>query len=63
MVGHALRELIATLVDWREEGDLGGHLACWWSVTSQYRLLAEPVLAGPRRTIWQRLERGWREEA
>ena len=30
-----IKELLATLRDWRECGDLWGHLQAWWIVVSR----------------------------
>ena len=35
----AIRELVATLLDVRENGDLMGHLAEWWQVVTHRELL------------------------
>lgn len=64
MIKHALKELVATFVDWLEGGDLRSHLACWWAMASQYKLLGpeNPVPVRVRSTAWQRLARKRQEE-
>jgi len=64
MIRHALKELVATLVDWLEEGDMRSHLACWRSMASQYKLLGpgNPVPVRVRSTVWQRFEKERQEE-